>query len=370
MRTVSVELGDRSYNIYVGAGLLSQASVFDRSVIGQQVVIATNPAVSTLYLDALRSSLGDRDIHVYEFAEGESEKTLDAVSGLIDFMIAVPCDRQVTVVALGGGIVGDMAGFTSACYQRGTNYVQVPTTLLAQVDSAVGGKTAVNHRHGKNMIGAFHQPEMVVADTDTLKSLDDRQYRAGLAEVLKYGVIHDAEFFAWLEQNRESVIAREADAVSHIIATSCQIKADIVRRDEREQGVRALLNLGHTFGHAIETHTKYSSWLHGEAVAAGMIMAAQMARRCGNINEQTLQRIESLIVDYGLPRDPPADLAEAEFRQHMQRDKKVQNGMVRLVLPTAIGDAAVFSDYSQSALSETLRHCQHRAAEHPVSIAH
>jgi len=330
VKTVAVDLGDRSYNIHVGAGLLGRSTVFDESGIGNQVVIATNPTVSDLYLNTLCETLGDRDLHVYQFAEGEAAKTLDAVSGLIDFMIDIPCDRLVTVVALGGGIVGDMAGFASACYQRGTDYVQVPTTLLAQVDSAVGGKTAVNHRQGKNMIGAFHQPKVVVADTDTLNSLSDREFRAGMAEVLKYGIIHDAEFFAWLEQHRKSVLARDSDAISHIIATSCQIKAEIVRRDEREQGVRALLNLGHTFGHAIETHTRYTSWLHGEAVAAGMTMAAQMAVRCGNIDSPAARRIEALISDYGLPCHPPADLAEPAFRQYMQRDKKVQNGVVRL----------------------------------------
>jgi len=370
VKTVSVDLGDRSYDIHVGTGLLGQASVFNDTLIGQQVVIASNPTVSALYLQTLKSSLGDRDVHVYEFAEGESEKTLDAVSGLIDFMISIPCDRLVTVIALGGGIVGDMAGFASACYQRGTDYVQVPTTLLAQVDSAVGGKTAVNHKHGKNMIGAFHQPKVVVADTNTLNSLSDREYRAGLAEVLKYGIIHDAEFFAWLEQNRAAVVGREADAVSHIIATSCEIKADIVRRDEREHGVRTLLNLGHTFGHAIETHTEYSSWLHGEAVAAGMVMASQMAWRCGNLDERSANRIESLIVDYGLPRDPPSDLTESVFREHMQRDKKVQNGVVRLVLPTAIGQAAVFSDYPQSALAETLAYCRSRHADQLSDTIH
>lgn len=376
MKTVSVELGERSYNIFVGPGLLKQSEVFDgldtngKPLVGNQVVVATNRAVAQLYLQDLRTSLGSRDVRVFEFDEGETQKTLTSVSRLIDFMVDVPCDRSVTVVALGGGVVGDMAGFASACYQRGTRYLQIPTTLLAQVDSSVGGKTAVNHARGKNLIGAFHQPICVVADTDTLSSLNDREYRAGLAEVIKYGIIHDAEFFQWLEQNRDSVLARDADALAHIISISCHIKADIVRQDEQEHGVRALLNLGHTFGHAIETHTQYSQWLHGEAVATGMIMAAVLGNRCGHIANDDVQRIESLVVDYGLPRDPPGDLNNEDFVSYMQRDKKVRDGVIRFVLPVAIGQAMVFDDCPQTALSETLNFCRSRTTTRPATNTH
>lgn len=376
MKTVSVDLGDRSYNIVIGSGLLGQSAIFDSSsadgspVIGQQVVVATNRAVSDLYLQPLLESLGQRDIHVFHFDEGESAKTLQSVSALIDFMIDVPCDRFVTVVALGGGVVGDMAGFASACYQRGTRYVQMPTTLLAQVDSSVGGKTAVNHKLGKNMIGAFHQPNCVIADTDTLASLSDREYRAGLAEVIKYGIIHDAEFFLWLENNRDLVLAREPQAISHIIATSCQAKADIVRQDEQEHGVRALLNLGHTFGHAIEAHTGYATWLHGEAVATGMIMASMLSNKCNHLESTAVARIHDIVLDYELPVHPPADLGEARFMEYMQRDKKVRDGVIRFVLPTAIGKARVFSDCSAQALTDTINECQVRAAAQEAAAVH
>ncbi len=376
MKTVSVELGERSYNIHVGPGLLRQSSIFGGNdskgepLIGNQVVVASNPVVADLYLPALRESLGDRDLHVFKFQEGEAHKTLQSVSALIDFMVDVPCDRSVTVIALGGGVVGDMAGFASACYQRGTRYLQVPTTLLAQVDSSVGGKTAVNHARGKNLIGAFHQPNCVVADTDTLLTLNEREYRAGLAEVIKYGIIHDAVFFDWLQNNRDSVLAREPDALAHIISTSCQIKADIVRQDEQEHNVRALLNLGHTFGHAIETHTHYCEWLHGEAVATGMIMASVLANRCGYLSDADVTRVEQMVVAYGLPQHPPRDLHRDDFVSYMQRDKKVRDGVIRFVLPVAIGKAAVFDDCPQAALSETLQFCQSRATTHPADSLH
>ena len=357
MKTVSVDLGDRSYDIFVGSGILRNTPLPGVDLFGRHVVIATNSIVAAHYLDRLKAALSDRDrqIHVFEFADGEEQKNLESVSRMIDFMIDAQCDRYVTVVALGGGVVGDMAGFVSACYQRGTPYVQIPTTLLAQVDSAVGGKTAVNHSRGKNLIGAFHQPQCVIADTDTLSTLNEREFHAGLAEVIKYGVIYDADFFDWLEANRAAVLSRDANALGHIIARSCEIKAEIVRQDEHEHGVRAILNLGHTFGHAIETHTRYKTWLHGEAVAAGILLAANMAYHCSHLSASNRDRICRLITDYGLDRKLPNDLGVDDFIHYMRLDKKVRDGRIRLVLPTAIGHADVFDQYPPSVLRSTLQ---------------
>ncbi len=284
---------------------------------------------------------------------GESYKTLATLSRILDVAVANRLARDSTVVALGGGVVGDMAGFAAACYQRGVDFVQVPTTLLAQVDSSVGGKTGVNHPGGKNLIGAFHQPIAVIADTDTLATLPPRELRAGLAEVIKYGLIHDAAFFDWLEVNIDRLLAGNAEALTHAIRRSCEVKAEIVGKDERERGDRALLNLGHTFGHAIEAATGYATWLHGEAVGAGMLMAAAMSRECGYLSDADVARLRALLNRVGLPIAAP-DVSPAAALEHMKIDKKVKAGRMRFVLLKRIGAAVVTADYPAEALQATL----------------
>jgi 3-dehydroquinate synthase len=318
------------------------------------VLVVTNTTVGPLYAERLEKALAGLEVERVELPDGEAYKTLDHLDPIFTRLLERGFERGATIVALGGGVVGDMAGFAAASYQRGINFVQVPTTLLAQVDSSVGGKTGVNHRLGKNMIGAFHQPRAVVIDTDTLSTLDERQFAAGLAEVIKYGIIGDADFFAWLEANMGALVARDPAALSHAIRRSCEAKAAIVAADEREGGQRALLNLGHTFGHAIETGIGYGRWLHGEAVATGTLMAAELARRMGWLSEDEVHRIEALTVRAGLPTRAPADLSRARFLELMRVDKKALGGKIRLVLPTAIGKADVFDKYDWDALTATL----------------
>ncbi|MGH8230087.1 MAG: 3-dehydroquinate synthase, partial [Steroidobacteraceae bacterium] len=315
--------------------------------------LVSNTVVAPLHAERLKSALAGRRLVEAILPDGESHKTLATVSRILDVMVANRLGRDSTVVALGGGVVGDMAGFAAASYQRGVAYVQVPTTLLAQVDSSVGGKTGVNHPGGKNLIGAFHQPVAVIADTRTLETLPERELRAGLAEVIKYGLIHDAQFYAWLEAHLERLLAREPEALAHAIRRSCEIKAEIVGRDEREQGERAHLNLGHTFGHAIEAATGYASWLHGEAVGAGMLMAAAMSRECGTLAPPEVERLQALLERAGLPvaaREVPARAA----LEHMRIDKKVKRGRIRLVLLHGIGAAYVTGDYPDDALRATV----------------
>ena len=355
MTTLKVDLGERSYPIHISSGALRDPALFEPHITGAQVMIVTNDTVGPLYADILRCTLSRYQVHIKSLPDGEKYKDLTTLASIFDALIDVPCDRQVTVVALGGGVVGDIAGFAAACYQRGVAYVQVPTTLLAQVDSSVGGKTAVNHARGKNMIGAFHQPQAVVTDPDTLNTLPDRELRAGLAEVIKYGLIRDAEFFAWLEAHIEGLLARDPDALEFAIARSCRNKAEIVAEDELERGQRALLNLGHTFGHAIETATGYGSWLHGEAVATGMVMAADLSRRLGNLTPENARRVSDLLQRAGLPTSPPADITVAEFLRHMALDKKVSAGRIRLVLMREIGSAYVTAAYPGADLEATLR---------------
>lgn len=350
--TLRVELGSRSYPILIGSGLLARSSLTEH-VPGRDVLLVTNTTVGPLYASALRQGLGDRRVVEVTLPDGESHKTLTTVSRIVDVLVANRFARDSTVVALGGGVVGDMAGFAAACYQRGIAYVQVPTTLLAQVDSSVGGKTGVNHPGGKNLIGAFHQPSAVVADTDTLRTLPDRELRAGLAEVIKYGLIADEGLFTWLEQNLEKLLAHDARALMHVIRRSCEIKASIVGRDEREQGERALLNLGHTFGHALESSTGYTKWLHGEAVGAGLLMAAAMSHECGHLPANAVERVRALLRRAGLPieeREVPANTV----LEHMRIDKKVKSGRMRLVLLQAIGRSFVTADYPETALHRTL----------------
>jgi 3-dehydroquinate synthase len=353
MDTLRVELGSRGYPILIGGALLPRADVLAQHVPGRDILLVTNTTVGPLYSAAIKQGLGERRVVEVTLPDGESHKTLATVARVMDVLVANRFARDCTVVALGGGVVGDMAGFAAACYQRGVAYVQVPTTLLAQVDSSVGGKTGVNHPGGKNLIGAFHQPAAVVADTDTLKTLPQRELRAGLAEVIKYGLISDDALFAWLEQNMERLLAHDTAALTHVIRRSCEIKAGIVGRDEREQGDRALLNLGHTFGHALESATGYTKWLHGEAVGAGLLMAATMSREAGLIPGEYVERLRRLLVRTGLPTEE-RDVPAGTVLEHMRIDKKVKSGRIRLVLLRSIGTSFVTADYPDAALQRTL----------------
>jgi 3-dehydroquinate synthase len=350
---VDIALGERSYPILIGPDLLRDEATLTAAVTARSLLIVTNQTIAPLYLDALKRSLPGRRVAELILPDGEEHKTLASMSSIVDALVEARMNRDAAIVALGGGVVGDMAGFAAACYQRGIDYVQIPTTLLAQVDSSVGGKTAVNHPKAKNMIGAFHQPRCVIADTRTLATLPDREYRAGIAEVVKYGLIYDAAFFAWLEANASALLAREDDAVIHAVRRSCEIKAEVVGADEREQGLRAILNLGHTFGHAIETGAGYGTWLHGEAVAAGMVIAADLSTRLGWFPEKDLVRAVRLLERFGLPIAAPLIGAD-KARELMGMDKKVLDGRVRLVLLRSMGRADVVSDYSKQAFESTL----------------
>src|SRR5262245_37426797 len=354
MQRIDVELGDRSYPIFIGAGAMAPADEFSRVIPARDVLIVTNTTVGPLYADKLAASLAPRRCIEVELPDGEVHKTLSNVSRMLDVLIANRFGRDACVVALGGGVVGDMAGFAAACYQRGIPFVQVPTTLLSQVDSSVGGKTGVNHPGGKNLIGAFHQPAAVFADTDTLATLPDRELRAGLAEVIKYGLIVDRDFFEWLDANAEKLLARDTVALTHAIRRSCEVKAEIVARDEHERGDRALLNLGHTFGHAIESATNYSGWLHGEAVGAGMLLAADVSQRLGWVSAADVASVERVLQRFGLRTDVRS-LAASTIAENMKIDKKVAAGRIRLVLLKGIGKSVVTGDYDDAALRETLR---------------
>lgn len=353
MDTLRVELGSRSYPILIGKGLLGERSAFEQHLSARDLLIVSNTVVAPLYLRTLETSLQPRRVVAAILPDGESHKTLANVARILDVLVANRFGRDCAVVALGGGVVGDMAGFAAATYQRGVAFVQAPTTLLAQVDSSVGGKTGVNHPGGKNLIGAFHQPVVVVADTGTLATLPPRELRAGLAEVIKYGLICDAGFFAWLEAHMDALLAGDAAALAHVIRRSCEIKAEIVGRDEREQGDRALLNLGHTFGHAVESATGYKQWLHGEAIGAGLVMAACMSRESGYLTAEEFERVTRLIARAGLPTHVPNVKPDVALG-HMRIDKKVQAGRIRLVLLRGIGGSFVTADYGEPALQRTL----------------
>jgi 3-dehydroquinate synthase len=353
MQTLSVNLSERSYPILIGAGLLNSPTVLSGHIPGGDVLLVSNSVVAPLYAGRVKQGLPGRRLIEVVLPDGEAHKTLANASRVFDVLVANRFGRDAVIVALGGGVIGDLAGFAAACYQRGIDYVQLPTTLLADVDSSVGGKTAVNHPGGKNMIGAFHQPRAVVIDTDLLASLPLRELRAGLAEVIKYGLIRDATFFDWIEAHIEAVLARDTAALTQLIYRSCQIKAEIVSHDEREQGERALLNLGHTFGHAIEVATGYSSWLHGEAVGMGMVLAADLSQRLGQLDSGDLKRLMALLQRIGLPVEAPQIGADRAF-DYMRVDKKVKSGRVRLVLLRGIGAAYVTGDYPDAALQATL----------------
>jgi len=353
-RTLPLDLGERSYPIHIGTGLLQQIDLYRPHIRGRQVMVVSNETVAPLYLESVRRTLADYRLEQVILPDGEQYKTLEVLTRIYDALLTSRFNRNCCLVALGGGVIGDMAGYAAASYQRGVDFIQIPTTLLAQVDSSVGGKTGVNHPLGKNMIGAFHQPRCVLADIETLATLDDRQLSAGLAEVIKYGLIVDAEFFVWLENNLDRLLARDADALIVAIERSCRCKADIVAADERESGQRALLNLGHTFGHAIETGMGYGNWLHGEGVAAGMAMAADLSARHGWISSADVTRIRTLLTRARLPVDAPADLSRGRFMELMAVDKKALDGGLRLILLDAIGAARVRADFDPARLQQTL----------------
>lgn len=354
MRALQVSLGDRSYPIVVGAGALERRDLLEPIVAGRSVAIVSNTTVAPLYAGRLRAMLGGAaQVVDVVLPDGEAHKHWQTLNGIFDALLAARFDRNSVLVALGGGVVGDMAGFAAAVYQRGIDFVQVPTTLLAQVDSSVGGKTGINHPLGKNMIGAFYQPKAVLADTDTLKTLPPRELSAGLAEIIKYGLIWDVEFLAWLEANMDKLRALDATAVTHAIYRSCEIKAQVVAQDEREGGIRAILNLGHTFGHAIETGMGYGNWLHGEAVGAGMVLAAQTSQRLGWIAEADVARARGLIRAAGLP-DVAPDLGVETWLDYMGHDKKVESGKLRFVLLKKLGEAVVTGDVPRDVLTGVL----------------
>lgn len=354
-RSLQVDLGARSYPIYIGEGLLGDPRFLAPHVRGRQVMVVSNETVAPLYMDRLLPGLQGFEVAQVILPDGEEYKTLPMLDRIYTALLEHRFDRSCTLLALGGGVVGDMTGFAAASYQRGVDFIQVPTTLLSQVDSSVGGKTGVNHPLGKNMIGAFHQPRAVIADTDTLDTLPDRELSAGMAEVIKYGLINDAPFFEWLEERMESLMGRDKPSLAEAIERSCMDKAAIVAADEREAGRRALLNLGHTFGHAIETGMGYGEWLHGEAVGAGMAMAAEMSRRLGWLSEADRQRVEDLLRRAGLPAAPPPQLTPERLRKLMAVDKKVLAGRLRLVLLHGIGKAVICDDFPMEVLDATLQ---------------
>ncbi|MCB1943154.1 MAG: 3-dehydroquinate synthase [Candidatus Accumulibacter sp.] len=342
MKTLTVALGERSYPIHVGRGLLDRGELLLPFLTQPRAVIVSNSTVAPLYLARLADALRGVGVEVAEIVlpDGEQFKDWQTLNTIFDALLQRRSERSTTLVALGGGVVGDITGFAAACFQRGMPLIQVPTTLLAQVDSSVGGKTAINHPLGKNMIGAFHQPKLVLADTDTLRTLPDRELHAGLSEVIKYGLIRDLPFFEWLEENLESLLSRESPALAEAICRSCENKAEVVAADERESGERALLNLGHTFGHAIETGLGYGEWLHGEAIAAGTMMAAQLSAQLGWLASADVDRVERLLRRASLPvRGPTLDVER--YLELMYNDKKVQGGHLRLVLLQRIGQAVL-----------------------------
>ena len=355
MQTLTVSLADRSYPIHIGNGLLSQFELILPHLKRKQVAIVSNTTVAPLYMNALAQPLREAGISVIEIIlpDGEAYKNSETLQTIYDHLLQNRCERNTTLIALGGGVIGDLTGYAAATYLRGVPFIQVPTTLLSQVDSSVGGKTGINHPLGKNMIGAFYQPKLVLADIDTLKTLPQRELSAGVAEVIKYGLIRDADFFDWLETNMSALMAVDNAVTSYAIYRSCQNKAEVVAADEHEQGERALLNLGHTFGHAIENAMGYGVWLHGEAVATGTVMAADLSQRMGWLNAAEVQRIKTIMQAAKLPIEAP-DFGAEEYLRLMQLDKKVSDGRIRLILQQAIGKAVITADYDADKLQQTL----------------
>jgi 3-dehydroquinate synthase len=353
VQTLQVDVGHSRYPITIGSGLLSNQNWLNAQIPAGDLMIVTNTTVARLFLAGLIGNLPDRRIGECILPDGEQHKTLQTVGWVLDALVAHKLNRDAIVMALGGGVIGDIAGFTAACYQRGVRYLQIPTTLLAQVDSSVGGKTGVNHSGGKNLIGAFYQPLAVITDTDSLRTLPDREFAAGLAEVIKYGCIWDPLLFDWLHVNMPALKARDTDALTYAIARSCEIKATVVAKDEREQNLRAILNFGHTFGHAIEAATAYQTFLHGEAVGLGMLMAANLSRRLGLVDAALPRQIHAILARAGLPTEPPR-IGAARALELMRMDKKVLGGTLRLVLLEKLGKAIVTGSYPGGALDATL----------------
>ena len=360
MRTLTVALGARSYPIHIGAGLVARADLLLAHLKAPLAAIVSNETVAPLYLTGLASALRDQGVRVTEILlpDGEEHKNWQTLNRIFDALLENRCERATTIIALGGGVVGDLAGFAAATYQRGVPFIQLPTTLLSQVDSSVGGKTGINHPLGKNMIGAFYQPRLVLADTDTLKTLPERELSAGLAEVIKYGLIRDLAFFEWLEANMEKLRARDPEALTHAIECSCRNKAEVVAEDETETDVRALLNLGHTFGHAIEAGLGYGKWLHGEAVAAGMVMAAELSRRIGWLSQADVARTAALLRRAGLPVRGPV-LGADRYMALMALDKKVASGKLRLILLEALGKGVIRDDAPETEVRAAIEACCH-----------
>lgn len=356
MRTLTVDLGARSYPIYIGPELLSEPSPWVRHLPGKQVVVVTNDTVAPLYLDSVLPHLSDKQIETVILPDGEQYKTLDSVAWIWDRLLQSRFSRNASLIALGGGVIGDLGGFAAACYQRGIAFVQVPTTLLAQVDSSVGGKTGVNHPLGKNMIGAFYQPSAVIADTSSLVTLPDRELRAGLAEVIKYGLIRDPAFFCWLEGHVDALLRRDRDALGYAIERSCRNKAEVVAADEHEAGVRATLNLGHTFGHAIETGAGYGVYLHGEAVAIGTCLAADLSMRLGYLDAASVTRIRELLHRARLPIRLNGELSSSRMLELMAVDKKNIDGRLRVIALRAIGEATLPMAIDAATVRATLEH--------------
>ena len=354
MQTLHVDLGERSYPIFIGEQLLGRGELLAQYIRGKQVAIITNETVSPLYIERFTQSLAGFNVIPVVLPDGEAHKNWQTLQLIFDALLSARLDRTATIIALGGGVIGDMAGFAAASYQRGVNFIQIPTTLLSQVDSSVGGKTGINHPLGKNMIGAFYQPQAVLIDTATLLTLPPRELSAGLAEVVKYGLICDEPFLGWLEEHMDGLRSLDQSALTEAIRRSCEAKARVVGADEREAGIRATLNLGHTFGHAIETHQGYGVWLHGEAVSAGTVMAMEMSRQLGWITAAERDRVVRLLSRAGLPVVPPANMAAEDFLRHMAVDKKVLDGQLRLVLLKRLGEATVTSDFPRELLEATL----------------
>ncbi len=358
MLELNVDLGERSYPIFIGSGLYARAArpdLLKPYIKGQQVAIVTNETIAPLYLEQVRGLLDGMNLIEVILPDGEEHKNLSTLEQVFDELLKARHTRKTTLVALGGGVVGDMTGFAAAAYQRGVDFVQIPTTLLSQVDSSVGGKTGVNHPLGKNMIGAFHQPNVVLIDTDSLGTLPDREFSAGVAEVIKYGLICDQPFYQWLLVNMDRIMARDQEALTYAIHRSCTDKAWVVAEDEKESGLRAILNLGHTFGHAIETHTGYGEWLHGEAVATGMVMAAELSCRLGYLSRDEVQEITDLLKVSRLPVEPPVGMSPERFIELMSVDKKVLDGQLRLVLMEKVGKAIVTDQFDRGVLDEMLK---------------
>ncbi len=366
MKTLNLDLGERSYPIFIGENLLGRSELIAPYVAGKKVLVVTNETVAPLYLQQTLKGLQDFETDYCVLPDGERFKTLDTVDTIFSQLLTGHYDRRSTLVALGGGVIGDITGFAAACYQRGVPFIQIPTTLLAQVDSSVGGKTGVNHELGKNMIGAFHQPRCVIADTNTLKTLDGRQLSAGIAEVIKYGLIRDTAFLSWLDDHIDDILNNKAEALAYAIEASCRHKAEVVASDETEQGNRALLNLGHTFGHAIETGMGYGSWLHGEAVGIGMLMAADLSMRMGWLNKTDVDHVDRLLDKAQLPTRAPSELSYERFLELMQVDKKVLDGKLRLVLLRSLGKAVVTDEFDPQSLRETIE--AHRAVSNHTGL--